>query len=119
MIKPKSVWIVRTTGEAIRVEDAPFTIYEDTGWELSLEWTREQMGITSPVDLVRLPYGEMWVDDEGLYKENRKVNGMATALYQASRRTTHPIVGDVVLVLTPGTKAEIRLNVLLENLVRN
>lgn len=119
MSKPTSIWIIKTTGEAIRAEGAPFTLYEDTGWEISLDWVKAQIGITSPVDLVRLPYGEMWVDDEGLYKEDRKVNGMATALYQASRRTTHPIVGDVVLVLTPGTKAEVQLNVILENLVRN
>ena len=119
MSKPRSIWIIKTTGETIRAEDPPFTLYEDTGWEISLSWLKEVMGIDSPVDLVRLPYGEMWVDDEGLLKENPQINAMATAIYQAVYQTSHPICGNAVLVITPGADIEIKLNVILENLVRN
>lgn len=118
--KPVNVWIVRTTGEAVRVDDAPFVHYEDTGWELSLKWAKEQIGNDcSLAELVRLPYGDLWVDEEGLCKPDPQLNGMATAIYQSLYGGGHPIVGNVVIVLHPGHRAEERMNAILSKLVRN
>ena len=118
--KPESVWILKTTGEAVRAEDAPFTLYEDTGYELSLKWAKEHIANGCTIaELVRLPYGEMWMDEEGLFREERHLNGMATAIYQSVMGGGNPIVGNVVLVLYPGHAMESNLNKVLGELVRN
>ena len=119
--KPTNVWIIRANNTVVKVEDAPFIHYADTGWELDLTWAKKQMGDSCSIaELVRLRgIGDLWVDEEGLFKEVPILNGMATMLYHSIVPTTNPIVGDVVLVLTPGTPMEEKFNKHLGTMVKN
>lgn len=49
------------------------------------------------VELVRFPWGGMWADEEGLLKEPRLINTLATRLMQDVYGPETGIVGNVVL----------------------
>lgn len=113
------VWILKTDGSAIRAEDAPFIYYKDTGWELSLDWARKQIGNDCSIaELVRLPFGDLWVDEEGLFQNPLQVNDMATTVYHSAVPTTDPIVGNAILVMKRGSKMERELAATLVQLAK-
>jgi hypothetical protein len=115
-----NVWVLKTDGSAIKVDDAPFTHYEDTGWELSLKWAKEQIGNGCTIaELVRLPAGDLWVDEEGLFREERILNPFATVLYRSFIAPEGAVVGNAVLVMKKDTKMDHRLSRLLVQMVRN
>ncbi|MBW2167996.1 MAG: hypothetical protein JRG69_01850 [Deltaproteobacteria bacterium] len=113
-----NVWILKTNGSAVLVKDAPFTYYKDTGWELSLDWAKKQIGNGCTIaELVRLPWGDLWIDEEGLFREERNLNGFATSLYQAAFGGGNPIVGNAVLVMKKNAKMNRELAHILTQLV--
>jgi hypothetical protein len=106
---PKRVWILPPTGVPQKVpeEQLPeiFDRYDDTGWEPKLEFLYTHVG--EPVDMRRIPgLGDLWLDDEGLFRKEPRANIVATHLYQQhylAGAQGHPVVGTVVMVVHPDT----------------
>ncbi len=71
------------------------TLYEDTGLEPELAELRRLIDCER-VELVRLPLGDLWIDEESLLK-NRPVNANATLICQTAGIETI-IAGDAVFI---------------------
>jgi hypothetical protein len=108
--EPTRVWVLpagleepRLVSEEERAEI--FTKYSDTGYEPKLEYLYKAMDC-SCIDLRRFPFGDLWLDDEGLFKAQPTVNPVATVFYARhfqAGAAGHPVVGTCVLVVHPDT----------------
>lgn len=110
--RPTAVWVL-PPGFEVEPRKVPmeeireiFHRYDDTGYEPDLEWLHKQLDC-SVVDFRSInDIGHVWFDDEGLFKEDPKINYLATFLYQQVYDRANVIVGNAVLVVDPNIPEE-------------
>lgn len=79
---------------------APGMYYWDTGHEPNLDWLKATIGCRY-VEVVRLPIGDLWIDEEGRLKPEVRVNVGATNVCESQGIAVGPdwfIAGTAVLV---------------------
>ena len=85
-------WILRTNGNVEKVSE---NLQKQDG---SLADLYEAIGCTM-VQLVTAPWGEFWVDEEGLFRQPENLNRLATRIYWDTfpHVEGQPLMGDVYL----------------------